>query len=140
MSEIMARFSASVVRSACSTCRSWLLATMQANGARESRSAAVSGSSAAFMPTRRVKPNATSWAFFSGTAPSAMAWKYAVSPGLAPGQPPSMKLTPSSSSSPVMASLSATERLSPSCCDPSRRVVSKTWNSAGFGLRLEGHR
>ncbi|GAA1428903.1 hypothetical protein GCM10009616_09750 [Microlunatus lacustris] len=33
-----------------------------------------------------------------------------------------------------MVSLSATDRLSPSCCDPSRRVVSKTWNSAGFGL------
>ena len=61
------------------------------DGARESRSAAVSGSSAAFMPTRRVKPKATSSAFFSGTRPSAIAAKNAVSLGLAPGQPPSMK-------------------------------------------------
>ena len=86
------------------------------------------------MPTRRVKPKATSSAFLSGTAPSAIALKYAVSPGLAPGQPPSMKPTPSSSSSPVIASLSTTDRFSPSCCDPSRRVVSNTWNSAGLGL------
>ena len=137
MSLIMARFSARVVRSAWVTCRSWLLATMQAYGARESRTAAVSGSSAAFMPTRRVKPKATSCALRRVTAPSAIAEKYAVSPGLAPGQPPSMKFTPSSSSKPVMASLSVTERFSPSCCDPSRRVVSNTWNSAGFARSWE---
>ena len=35
-----------------------------------------------------------------------------------------------------MASLSVTERFRPSCWDPSRRVVSNTWNSAGFGLEL----
>ena len=86
----MARFSASVVRRAWSTCRSWLLATMQATGARESRRAAVNGSSAARIPTRRVKPNATRVARRSATAPSAIAWKNAVSFGLAPGQPPSM--------------------------------------------------
>ena len=98
VSEIIARFSARVVRSACSTCRSWLLATMQAMGARESRTAAVIGSSAAFIPTRRVKPKATSSAFRNRRAPSAMAAKKEVSFGLAPGQPPSMNPTPSSSS------------------------------------------
>ena len=134
MSDTMARFSRSVVRRACSTCRSWDLATMQATSARESRRAAVSGSSAAFRPTRRVKPNAVRVAFFSGTAPEAISEKYVVSLGLAPGQPPSMKSTPSSSSSAVMASLSLTERFRPSCWDPSRRVVSYTWNGTGAGL------
>jgi hypothetical protein len=48
-----------------------------------------------------------------------------------------MNPTPSSSSKDAIASLSATERLRPSCCEPSRRVVSKTWNSAGLGLNWE---
>ena len=42
---------------------------------KEARTAAVSGSSAAFRPTRRVKPKATSWARRSATAPSAIAAK-----------------------------------------------------------------
>ena len=44
---------------------------------------------------------------------------------------------PSSSIRAAIASLSATDRLRPSCWDPSRSVVSKTWNSAGFGLEVE---
>ena len=106
---------------------------MQATSARESRRAAVSGSSAAFRPTRRVNPNAVRVAFFNGTgasrpSPRSTSCRW----GLAPGQPPSMKSTPSSSSRPAMASLSLTDRFRPSCWDPSRSVVSKTWNSAGF--------
>ena len=34
-------------------------------------------------------------------------------------------------------SLSVTDRLRPSCWDPSRSVVSNTWNSAGLGLSEE---
>ena len=50
--------------------------------------------------------------------------KNSMSLGLAPGQPPSMKWTPSSSSSSAMRSLSSTVREMPSSWAPSRRVVS----------------
>jgi hypothetical protein len=135
----MARFSASVVRSACSTCRSWLLATKHAYRARESRRAAVKAVVAARIPTRRVKPNATSWALRRSTAPSAMAWKYAVSARVGARPTTLDEVHPSSSNRLVIASLSDTDRLRPSCWDPSRSVVSNTWNSAGLGSERGKH-
>jgi hypothetical protein len=60
--------------------------------------------------------------------------KNSVSLGIAPGQPPSMNPTPSSSRSGAIASLSATDRFMPSCCAPSRSVVSYTWKAVGLGL------
>ena len=81
-------------------------------------------SSAARDPTLRVAPNATSFAFFSGSWPAAAAAKNAVSLGLAPGQPPSMKPTPSSSRERAIFSLSLTLSCRPSCWAPSRSVVS----------------
>ena len=51
--------------SAISTWRSWLLATSVTTEAPDSRSAATSGSSAAFSPARRVAPNAASVALRS---------------------------------------------------------------------------
>ncbi len=65
VSAIMARFSASVVRSAAVTCRSWLLATSVTTGAPESRNAATCGSSAVTAPGRRVDPNAARVAWLS---------------------------------------------------------------------------
>jgi hypothetical protein len=56
----------------------------------------------------RVEPNATSSAWRSLSSVRARA-KNSVSLGIAPGQPPSMKPTPISSSSRATASLSATE-------------------------------
>ena len=50
--------------------------------------------------------------------------KNSVSLGSAPGQPPSMNPTPRSSRWRAIASLSATENARPSCCAPSRSVVS----------------
>jgi hypothetical protein len=50
--------------------------------------------------------------------------KNSASLGLEPGQPPSMKVTPSSSSRCAMAILSSQESEMPSRCVPSRRVVS----------------
>ena len=89
MSRIIARFSSSVVRSASSTCRSCDFATSVTTLAPLSRSAAVSGSSAAFIPARRVAPNAASLACCRSSSSCARR-KNAVSFGFAPGQPPSM--------------------------------------------------
>ena len=101
--------------------------------APESRSALTCGSSLALAPARRVAPKATSWACLKSISCRARA-KNSVSRGLAPGQPPSMKPTPKSSRCRAMASLSATVRLMPSRCAPSRRVVSKTWNESSSSL------
>ena len=109
MSRTIARFSSSVVRSACSTCRTSDLATSVTTGARESSSARTCGSSAARAPALRVAPKATSIACLQLSSPSAARAKNSVSLGIAPGQPPSMKPTPSWSSSRATASLSATE-------------------------------
>jgi hypothetical protein len=57
----------------------------------------------------RVAPNATSVAVDSSNSPSAARAKNSVSFGTAPGQPPSMKPTPSSSSRVATAILSVTE-------------------------------
>ena len=77
------------------------------DGRPESRRAATRGSSAACAPGRRVAPNAASCAcsqFQLGPARG----KNSVSLGLAPGQPPSMNPTPSSSRCAAIASLSPT--------------------------------
>ena len=68
---------------------------MQMKSVSASTSARVSASSAAFAPALRVAPNATSWERFRLS--SLARTKNSVSLGLAPGQPPSMKVTPSSS-------------------------------------------
>ena len=123
MSSTIARFSSNVVRRASSTCRSWDLATNVTTDAPLSRSAATSGSSAAATPARRVAPKAASVALRRSSSWAARR-KNSVSLGFAPGQPPSMKPTPSPSICRAMESLSSTERFNPSCCAPSRSVVS----------------
>ena len=57
--------------------------------------------------------------------------KNSMSLGLAPGQPPSMKVTPRWSSCSATRSLSATVRERPSCWLPSRRMVSKMSTDSG---------
>ncbi len=78
-----------------STCHTSDFATSVITLARESSSARTCGSSSTFTPALRVAPNATSVAFFSTSSPSAARAKNSVSFGIAPGQPPSMKPTPS---------------------------------------------
>ena len=109
VSDTMARFSSWVVRSARSTCRTSDLATRVITCAPESSSARTCGSSLARTPALRVAPNATSDAVRSANSPARALAKNSVSLGMAPGQPPSMKPTPSSSSSVATAILSATE-------------------------------
>ena len=123
VSRTISRFSSSVVRSARSTWPVCDFATRHTTDASESTSARTRGSCAATPPARRVAPKAARVAWRRSSSVRARS-KNSVSFGLAPGQPPSMKSTPRSSSSPAMASLSDTERLSPSCWAPSRRVVS----------------
>ena len=74
---------------------------------RASSSARTCGSSSTRTPALRVAPNATSCACRSFSSVRARA-KNSVSFGSAPGQPPSMNPTPTSSSSRATASLSAT--------------------------------
>ncbi len=130
MSRTIARFSSFVVRSASATWRTSDLATRQTTGASESSSARTWASSPTFTPALRVAPKATSWALRSFSSPAAARAKNSVSLGIAPGQPPSMKPTPNSSSNRATASLSLTEYEMPSRCAPSRSVVSKTWNAS----------
>ena len=87
-------------------------------------------SSRTLTPALRVAPNATSSALTSFSSVRARS-KNSVSFGSAPGQPPSMKPTPYSSSSRATASLSFTEYEMPSRWAPSRRVVSYTWKESG---------
>ena len=109
MSATIAQFSATSVRSARSTWRRSDLATSVTTGACESSSASTCLSFSAEVPALRVEPNATSTACLRISSPAAALAKNSVSLGIAPGQPPSMKPTPSSSSSRATASLSATE-------------------------------
>ncbi len=89
MSRIISRFSASVVRSARSTCPVCDLATRVMTWAWLSSSARTCGSLSARPPTRRVAPKAARVALRSRRSAAARA-KNSVSLGLAPGQPPSM--------------------------------------------------
>jgi len=95
VSRTMARFSSRVVRRALSTCHTDDLATSVTTVARESSSARTCRSSCTATPALRVAPNATSTACLSASSPSAARAKNSVSLGIAPGQPPSMKPTPS---------------------------------------------
>ena len=108
MSATIARFSSSVVRSASRTCRTSDFATRHTTGVSASSSARTWPSSSTRTPALRVAPNATSWACRSLSSVRARA-KNSVSLGSAPGQPPSMNPTPTSSISRATASLSATE-------------------------------
>ena len=108
VSRTIARFSSPVVRRARSTCRMSDLATRQTTGVPASSRACTCRSLATSTPALRVEPNATSSAFLRSSSVFARS-KNSVSLGMAPGQPPSMKPTPNSSSSRATASLSATE-------------------------------
>src|SRR5688572_17197563 len=83
---------------------------------------------------RRVDPKATSVLVSSCSSVFALR-KNSSSFGLAPGQPPSMKCTPSQSSCSAMRSLSSTVREIPSSWLPSRRVVSKISTASGRPAR-----
>src|SRR4051812_19529483 len=104
------------------------------------------GSSPGLTLARRVAPKATIFACFHFSLRACS--KNSASFGLEPGQPPSMNVTPSSSSFRAMRSLSSTEYEMPSVCAPSRSVVSKISTNGresfsgmrgfvGFGLFLE---
>ena len=85
-------------------------------------SAARPGSSSTFSFARRVEPNATTRAVFSGRF--LICLKKAMSFSLLNGKPPSMYARPSSSSFTAMAILSSTVKLIPSPWAPSRNVAS----------------
>jgi hypothetical protein len=86
-------------------------------------------------PLRRVMPKATSSACCRRS--SRIRLKKAISLGLEAGKPPSMKWMPSSSSLRAMRTFSSTDTDMPSCCMPSRRVVSYscTWLFIGSSPR-----
>ena len=126
----MATASSSVVRRASTTCISDDLATMQTASVWALTRWRRVSSSSALTPARRVEPKATSVDRGSESSVGARA-KNSSSLGLAPGHPPSMKVTPRWSSCSATRSLSSTVSESPSCCDPSRSVVSKTSTASG---------
>ena len=111
-----------VVRSASSTCSVQDLPTSVTIGVSASSRARRLASSSTFRPGSRVAPNAASVAFLKSIFLARS--KNSASFGLEPGQPPSITSTPSPSSAAATRSLSATVRSSPTCCEPSRRVVS----------------
>ncbi len=135
-SATMATASSRVVRRASTTCISDDLATMHtASVWALTRWRSVSSSSA-LTAARRVEPNATSVDLDSESSVGARA-KNSSSFGLAPGHPPSMKVTPRWSSCSATRSLSSTVSDSPSCWEPSRRVVSKTSTADGKDGQIE---
>src|SRR5438477_9387031 len=79
---------------------------------------------------RLVDPKATS-VLVSSLSSVCTRRKNSSSLGLAPGQPPSMYLTPSQSSCSAMRNLSSTVSEMPSSWLPSRSVVSKTSTDSG---------
>ena len=91
-------------------------------GVKTSASTRRLSSASAATPLRRVMPKATSSALRSRS--SRMRRKNSISFGLDAGNPPSMKPMPSSSSLSAMRAFSSTETDRPSCCMPSRSVVS----------------
>ena len=105
----MARFSSSGTSSTSDTCISDALPTSVTTGAPLSRSAWMFASSCTAVFARRVVPKAVSLACVSSRPCASL--KNSSSLGLEPGQPPSMKWTPSWSSRSAMRSLSCTERL-----------------------------
>ena len=89
----------------------------------ESTNAFTCGSSLADKSSFLVEPKLTSFAFFSFNSLFAVS-KNSSSFGEAPGQPPSIKLTPKLSISFAIAILSFTDGEIPSCWKPSLKVVS----------------
>ncbi len=118
----MARFSSRLVRSASATCSVQALPTSVTIGVSASSSARRLASSSMDRRGSLVAPNAASWAFWKVIFLARS--KNSASFGLEPGQPPSMTSTPSPSRTDATRSLSATVRSSPTCCEPSRSVVS----------------
>ncbi len=119
---IILRFSSSEVRSTSCTWESQLLPTSVTTGAPELSRARTWRSSCGSTSGRRVAPNAASLAY-AKLAPR-ISPKKSVSVWLAPGQPPSMTLTPMRSRCSAMRTLSDTEKLMPTPWAPSRSVVS----------------
>ncbi len=118
----MARFSSAVAPSTPVTCMSQLFPTSVMIGDSASIRARMFASSSTRLARLRVKPKAAIRAFRQ-VIPFAAA-KNSESLGLEPGQPPSMKGIPKSSSRRAIFSLSVRETVRPSRCVPSRRVVS----------------
>ena len=110
--------------SASVTCISEAFATMQTASVPAFTRFASTSSSSARTPGRLVEPNATSVAVDRRSSSGARA-KNSSSFGFAPGQPPSIYATPRWSSCSATRSLSSTVSDRPSCCEPSRSVVSK---------------
>ncbi len=121
-SSIMRRFSSRLTRMTLLRCRPHVLPTMATVGVKISASTRRFSSASAATPLRRVMPKATSSAFTSRS--SRIRRKNSISLGFEAGNPPSMKPMPSSSSLSAMRTFSSTETDMPSCCMPSRSVVS----------------
>src|SRR5665647_2870846 len=121
-SSIMRRFSSRLTRSTLVRCRPQVLPTTATVPAKQSASTRRFSSSAAATPLRVVIPKATSSALLRRSR--SMRRKNSISLGFDAGKPPSMKWMPSSSSLSAMRTFSSTETDMPSCCMPSRRVVS----------------
>src|SRR5665647_1629512 len=121
-SSIMRRFSSRLTRSTLVRCRPQVLPTTATVPAKQSASTRRFSSAAAATPLRVVIPKATSSALLRRSR--SMRRKNSISLGFDAGKPPSMKWMPSSSSLSAMRTFSSTETDMPSCCMPSRRVVS----------------
>ena len=119
---MMRRFSSKLVRSTSVTCSVQVLPTTVHTGVAASSSAWMLASSSGLPPTRQVAPKAAMRAF--DHARSRARSKNSASLGFEPGQPPSMKATPSSSRRRATLILSSQEREMPSRWVPSRSVVS----------------
>src|SRR5262245_56021319 len=135
----MRRFSSRDTRRTCSTCRTELLPNRVTTRVPASRSAVTLGSSPGATPARRVEPKAQRAA---RKLSERARRNSSASLGFEPGQPASMKATPSSSSLWAIRSLSSTDSEMPSRCGPSGKVVwYRPLPSAGVvarDLRLEG--
>ena len=120
---MMRRFSSSVVRSTSVTCSVQVLPTTVQTGAPELDQRPDVGVvlGAAAHPAGGAEGGDGAR---SSRAASRARAKNSASLGFEPGQPPSMKATPSSSSRRAMRSLSSQEREIPSRWVPSRSVVS----------------
>ena len=129
-SSIMRRFSSRLTRRTLLRCRPQVLPTMATVGVKISASTRRPSSACAGTPFRRVMPKATSSALASRS--SRILRKNSISLGLEAGKPPSMKPMPSSSSLSAMRTFSSTETDMPSCCMPSRSVVSYSCTCCAF--------
>ena len=104
------------------TCKSHVFPNIVTYGVPASRSRAICGSSETFTLARRVEPNAAIFACFKRRFLACS--KNAMSRGLEPGHPPSMKSIPKLSIFSASLSFAATERDMPSHWVPSLNVVS----------------